>query len=397
MVLILPFGVVSGYTMVTLAYQLKAAGVKVEPIAALAALAILPQTWKFLWAPVVDVTLDQRQWYLISTVLTSIGLAAMGCFPPTQAGLRALSVVVFMTSLASTFSAMACDSLIAHATPDELRGKAGGWYQAGNLGAAGLGGGIGLELAQGLPHAWMASTIVAGLCLLCCVFVIWTPPPEKAFERGTVSTKLRKTAGELWQLVRSRTGALALILCFLPLGSGAAPFAAMATEWRASARTVAVVTGVLGGVVAAVGSIAGGWICDRVNRQGAYVWFGLIQAAAGLAMAVTARSPWMYVTWTLAYTFASGLAYAAFSAFALEAIGKGAAATKYNVLVSLSNVPFYYLTRLDGWSHDKWDSARMFYLESGLAGLSAVLFLLLARFLWPARRLAGAKKGALAS
>ena len=36
---------------------------------------------------------------------------------------------------------MSTESLLAHAhTPDNLKGRAGGWSQAGNLGGLGLGG-----------------------------------------------------------------------------------------------------------------------------------------------------------------------------------------------------------------------------------------------------------------
>lgn len=382
MVLILPFGVASGYGLVTLAYQLKSAGVPVAQITALTALGILPQTWKFFWSPVVDVTLDQRKWYLISGVLTAAGIAAMGFFPPTRAGLNGLKAAVFLASLASTVMAMACESLIAHATPDELRGVVSGWYQAGNLGGSGLGGGLGLELAQRLPSPWMASSIVAVLCLACCAALLLAPPPERAFCETNLARKLGQTAKDLWQVVRHRGGALALILCFLPIGTGAAPFAALATEWHASDHVVAIVTGVLGGAIAMLGCLAGGWVCDRMNRKAAYVWFGLFQALAAVAMAFMPRSQLMYAMWSSIYTFGSGLTYAAFSAFVLEAIGKGAAATKYNALAALSNVPIYYVTNIDGWAHDKWDSTKMFLLEAGLAAASAGIFLVLANLVF---------------
>jgi MFS family permease len=387
MVLILPFGIVSGYATVTLPYQLKMAGVSVARITALAALAVLPHTWKFFWAPVVDVSLDQRRWYLISCAFTAAGIAAIGFFPPTETGLAALSVVVFLASLATSFLGMACESLIAHSTPDELRGKVSGWYQAGNLGGAGIGGGLGLELAQRLSAPWIASSIVGGLCLLCCAALVLAPPPGRSLAGETLWRKLEQTCRDIWELMCRRAGILALILCFLPIGSGAAPFAAVAAEWDASDDTVALVTGVLGGIVSAIGCLAGGWLCDRMDRKEAYVWFGIFQAVSGVAMALLPRSPPMYIVWTLTYTFGSGLAYAGFTAFVLEAIGKGAAATKYNALASLSNVPIYYMTTLDGWTHDKWSSKGMFFTESGLAALAAVIFLVLARLLWPERTL----------
>ena len=182
-------------------------------------------------------------------------------------------------------------------------------------------------------------------------------------------------------LVRNRSGVLAFILCFLPIGTGAVVFPSISGEWGASSDTVALITGVLGGVISAIGCIAGGWVCDRMDRKKAYVWFGILQAGSGVAMALLPRSQTMFVVWVSVYTFTSGLAYAAFSAFVLEVIGKGAAATKYNALASLSNVPIYYMTTLDGWAHDRWNSAGMFFTESGLAVASAALFLVLVKVL----------------
>lgn len=382
MVLVIPFGVAAGYTSVTLAFQLKAAGASVGQVAALVALGLLPQTWKFLWAPMVDITLSQKKWYLLSCLLTAAGIAAMGAFPPTRAGLKALSAVVFVASVASTFLGMACESLIAYSTPDELRGRVSGWYQAGNLGGVGIGGGLGLFLAQRLPAPWMAATAVAVLCLGCCLGLAGVPTPERSFVEDSVPRRLLETLKDVWQVMRYRAGALALVLCFLPIGSGAAPFPAVATEWHVSADTVALVTGVLAGLISAGGCLLGGWMCDRMDRKDAYIWFGLFQAAAGIAMALLPRDQRMFVLWVLAYNFATGLSYAAFSAFVLEAIGAGAAATKYNALASLSNVPIYYMTTIDGWAHDKWNSRGMFFAESSLAVAGALVFVVLA---WASR------------
>jgi len=55
----------------------------------------------------------------------------------------------------------------------------------------------------------------------------------------------------------------------------------------------------------------------------------------------------------------------------LEAIGLGAAATKYNVYASLSNMPIAYMTVIDGWAHGRWGASGFLLTESaiGIAGL----------------------------
>ncbi len=71
-----------------------------------------------------------------------------------------LYAAVLVSNVAVTFLAMASESLMIYNTPPELHGRAGGWFQAGNLGGNGLGGGAGLWLAQTLPDPWMAGAIL---------------------------------------------------------------------------------------------------------------------------------------------------------------------------------------------------------------------------------------------
>ncbi|MFO0875227.1 MAG: hypothetical protein U0575_14820 [Phycisphaerales bacterium] len=62
-------------------------------------------------------------------------------------------------------------------------------------------------------------------------------------------------------------------------------------------------------------------------------------------LATTLFVPSIYVIATLAYAFTTGLAYAAFTGFVLDAIGKGAAATKYNACVALQHADDLHGTR----------------------------------------------------
>ena len=88
--------------------------------------------------------------------------------PIRASSIPLLTTIILVSNFAVTFLGMATDSLMAYGTPRELKGRAGGWFQAGNLGGAGLGGGAGLWLAQRLPAPWMAGAILAVACLLCC-------------------------------------------------------------------------------------------------------------------------------------------------------------------------------------------------------------------------------------
>jgi MFS family permease len=376
-VLILPFGLVSGYVSVTLGYLLGHGGVKAEQVAALIAVFFIPQTWKFLWAPVADLTLTRKRWYALSAVLCAAGLLALGMIPPVAAWLPWLSAVALGASLAITLLAMSVESLMAYGTPDGQRGRAGGWFQAGNLGGLGLGGGAGLWMAQHLPQLWMPAAVLGAVCVACCVALLFLPEPPPVPRAASVIDSIGEVLRDLWSVARSRRGFLALLICFLPIGTGAAGnlWAAIAADWRATANTVALVTGVLGGIASMAGCLAGGYLCDRMDRKTAYWVFGLAQALCAVAMAMSARTEAVYVTFVTLYWFITGLTYAAFSAVVLEAIGLGAAATKYNVFASLSNMPIAYMTLVDGWAHTRWGATAMLEAEAAICLTAIVVFI----------------------
>ena len=376
MLLIIPFGVASGYPIVTLAFLLSKNHVGMGAIATLVAATLMPGAWAFLISPVVDTTLSSRKWYAIGAVFTALGILAMSLIPLTAANLPLLGLVSMASNTAVTFVSKATGRLIACATPDRERGQVSGWWNAGALAGNGIGGGLGLLLAERLSAPWMVGAILAILCLLCAIPILFIPEPPRPLSRGVVGSAAF-VIKDVWKLARSRVGFLALFLCFLPISSGAAAnlWSAVANDWKATLGSVALVTGVLGGIMMATGSLAGGWICDRMNRKTAYVAFGVLQAASALAMALLPHTERMFIVWTTAYAFVTGLTYAAFSAFALEAIGVGAAATKYAVLACASNAMIILVTKSDGWAYGRFGANGLLYFEAaaGLAGL--VLFL----------------------
>jgi MFS transporter, PAT family, beta-lactamase induction signal transducer AmpG len=378
--LILPFGVMSGYLTVAVAYLLTQAGVSVEQVAELVAISFIPQTWKFLWAPIADTTLTRKTWYLIAAAISAAGIYATGAVPADGQFMPMLYVVVVVSNTAVTFLAMSVESLMVYDTPAAQKGRAGGWFQAGNLGGAGLGGGAGLWMAQNLPEPWIAGAVLGAACLLCCVALLFVTEPPAMFRDGKYWRNLILVFKDLWQVARSRLGFLALLICFLPIGSGAVSglWASVADDWHATADTVALVTGVLGGIVSAAGCLVGGYLCDRMNRKTAYALYGLLQAVCAIAMAIAPRTEPMYIVFTTIYAFISGLTYAGFSAVVLEAIGLGAAATKYNLFASLSNMPIAYMTLVAGWAHTRWGAGGMLVTEAAICSLAILLFIAVA-------------------
>jgi PAT family beta-lactamase induction signal transducer AmpG len=380
LVLLFPFGASSGFIVVTLGYILAHHGVSVAAIAALIAIGLVPQTWKFLWAPIVDTVLTRKTWYLIGTLLMGATIAAAGLVPIRAGSLPILTFLVVASSVASTINGMATESLAANTTDPKQKGRAAGWLQAGNLGGQGVGGGAALWIAQHSGSDALAMASLGALCAACCLALFFVGEGPRERTHASYGQSVIAVVKDVFSVAKSRTGFLAIVILVMPIGTGAAGnlWAAVAGDWHASADLVALVNGALGGVVAMIACLIGGYLCDVMDRKVAYALFGTLIALCAVAMALAPRTPLMFVTFTIAYGFILGLCYSAFCAVTLEAIGGGAAATKYNLLASLSNAPIACMTYIEGIAQTRYGSAGMLYTEAGVGVLATAVFGLLA-------------------
>jgi len=394
-VLFLPFGAASGFVSIALGYLAHQAGMSVTAISVLVSTTLLPQTVKWMWAPLIDVLWKRKGWYLSANLISSLTVASLGFVPITEANLPLLEALVLLNSLASTFVCMSCEAIMAHATPEAGRGRAGGFSQAGNLGGSGIGGGLGLFMATHFAQPWMATGALALMLMVCNLALIPLPEPPRL--AGTLWQGFKEVGADLWKLVTARSSVLPLALCFLPAGAGAASglFSSIASSWHASENLVSIMNGTLSGVIMIGGCLAAAPLSDAMNRKGAYAMAGAILAAIAAIVAVLPRNEGTYAVLCISYSFAAGLAYGTFTAFVLQAIGGGAAATKYNVFAALSNIPIYYMTRIDGVAFDKWGPANMLRVDAaaGVIGLLLLGVVVVAlKSLWPVREPAALPK-----
>jgi len=374
--LFMPMGITNGYTVVALSYLLSHAGVSVGLIAGFVGLSLLPSTWRAMWAPLVDTTLSVRGWYLISASASGLLLAATGFVPASRGNFGWIELLTFGFSLAATLTTISGSSLLAHGTSHEEKGRAGGWSQAGNLGGSGIGGGLGLWLAQHAP-LWISSAALGVFCTATAIALLFLAEPSAEHRAQTFFASLGNVGRECWAMLRTSRGALVFVLMLLPIGQGAATnlWSAVANDWHASANAVELANGVFGGLVAIAGCLIGGWICDLIDRKTAYCLFGLVIAAAAVAMALAPRTQAMFVGFSLLYALLTGFCYAAFAAVVFETIGKGAAGTKSNLLSGISNVPLIYAGIFDGLGHDRWGAGGLLYTDAALGLAGVALFI----------------------
>jgi len=371
--LVLPSGISSGFASITLPFILTQAGFSVAASAYIVALGVSANLWRFLWGPVADFTLTASRWFLIGLITSAATLLLVGLIPLNPSSTAFLQVVVFTSQVAATLIVLPLGGLMAHTVSEDQKGRAAGWYQAGNLGGNGIGGGAGVWLAAHYSKEVAAWSI--SLAMLACALAILFISDVRLVTTETFFQRMRILGKDLRALVYTAIPFFITVAVCSPIGAGGMNniWAAIAPDWQAGPDRVALVSGILNGLISGVGCIAGGWVADRIGIWWAYFGSGAAIALVASAMAVVARTPDTFTTGVLAYAFMQGLCYAAFSAMVLVAIGRGAASTKYALLSSLGNLPVVYMTTLDGWVHDRYGTSWMLHFDS-LSGVVCIFF-----------------------
>ncbi len=375
--LVLPYGISGGFVSVTLPFLLTRAGFAVALSASVVAIGVSANVWRFLWGPVADLTFTLRQWYVAGLVACATTLLVVGLMPLRPDAVGTLTAVVFLSQVAATLVVLPVGGLMAHTVAEPEKGRAGGWYQAGNLGGAGLGGGAGVWLADHFSSQVAGAALATAMMI--CLAALYFVPPVRGAEGERLGQKMREIGRDFRDMLSAPAVLLTLVLVTSPIGIGAAAnlWAAVAPDWRATPNTVALFTGALSGVVSAVGCVVGGSIADRLGRWWVFFGSGTVMALVALVMVAAPRTPNVYSAGVLLYAFSMGLAYAAFSAIVLYAIGRGAASAKYAILSSLGNVPVVYMTAFDGWMHDRSGVVGMLTGEA-LLGMACIVLGLVA-------------------
>ena len=381
--LVLPYGISSGFVSITLPFILTRVGFSVALAASIVAIGVSANLWRFLWGPVADLTLTARRWYLLGLGTSAATLVILALLPLHQNAVTFLMTVVFISQVAGTLIVLPVGGLMAHTVAESAKGRAAGWYQAGNLGGNGIGGGVGVWLASHFSKEIAGGALA--IAMLASAAAIYFASDARIVSTETLGERMHILWRDILSMVRSAIPLFTIVLVCSPIGAGAMNnlWSAVAPDWKAPPDQVALVSGVLNGVLSAIGCVIGGWVADRVGRWWAYFGSGILIA---MTMAVAPRTPNAFTVGVLAYALTCGMAYAAFSAIVLLAIGRGAASTKYATLSSLGNLPIVYMTASDGWVHDRFGTAWMLHSEALIAIICIVLGLVVLRRINPPRR-----------
>jgi len=346
----MPYGCFNGLITVALPYVLRGDGIAVSHIATIAAVVQVPAIWYFLWAPIVDVRLRRRTWIVALSAL-SAACAGVAIGRSASPDVRSLTTLLVAASVCNQPVSSAIGGLVASMVPDELRGRTGGWSQAGMLAGGVLAGGAAIWLA-GHARPAVRGLVVAVLIATpsLAALAVREPSPSKQ----SINAHMAAMARDVWAALHRRDVRLGLLFFLSPIGAGALTnlFSAVAPDFNASTGFVMIVVAI-GGVLTPLGAILGGIICDRLDRWRVYPIAGLTAAASAGAMVFAPLVSATYVAGAAAYALSTGFCYAAFMSLAFELVGADTVAggTRFTIFMAAVNVPVAYMLRLDGWGN----------------------------------------------
>jgi PAT family beta-lactamase induction signal transducer AmpG len=376
---ILPYGVYNGFITTAMPYLLRNAGLPVDRIADIGALALAPAVWAFLWSPLADVGFRKRTWLIVASALSGACVyAAMR--QPLASRLGLFTVLVVAGSVVSMLVSAANGGLMAAAMQDSQRGRAAGWYSAGNVGGAALGAGLTLWLAPHLSVAALAYTV--GLTVFLpslAALAIPEPPAVGAPGKEHMAEMLR----DLKVMFRSRTSLVGFAIFLSPMGAAAAAnlFSGVAVDYRASSQTVVWINGFGGALLTTLGSLAGGFLCDRISRRLAYALAAILAGLCAAGMMIAPLTQPVFAVGVSLYLITQGLAFSAYYALSLELVGDAgrSAATRYMLYNAAANAPVAYMTWLDGQGYKRFGPRGLLGTDALSNIVSALVFLFLIR------------------
>ena len=125
---------------------------------------------------------------------------------------------------------------MAHTVAEEAKGRAAGWYQAGNLGGTGVGGGAGVWLASHFSKE-IASTSLS-VAILASVAALFFVADVRLVTTETIGQRLRLLGRDLFSMMKAAIPLFTIVLVCSPIGSAAMNnlWSAVAPDWHANAE-----------------------------------------------------------------------------------------------------------------------------------------------------------------
>lgn len=382
--IVLPYAIYIGFTTNGAAsYLLRQVGMPADQVATAIALLGIPSSVYFLWSPLADLWMPRRYWHLLATIgsAASLALGSILLYRHAQAAVWLFFFGMAFCMLISSAYGGLISSMISPAS----RTRTAAWAQASNLGGGAVGPGVILWLAlHWTAPAW--ASVAALLVILPGLTVLQLKEPVRQV-KPSFASHWRAVGRELRLTCLTPKNAFGLILLLAPPGAGAliGLLPAIATDYHVSGASVVWINGIGGGLLMALGCLAGGWVPAKLDRRIAYALAGALNAGPAFFLAFAPATHDAYMFGTVTYLFTIGFTSTVCMGLVLDVVGAvgHSGSLRYSILMACSYVPIAYMSWLEGRAAYRW-GFRAFPMAEAISSLVDLPLILL--WLWWRRR-----------
>ena len=294
--------------------------------------------------------LAARRWYALS------GPDGARLPPEGPRFHRSALVLILLSACLSQLVVSSCGGMMGALHSERSKRVAGSFYQAGSMGLGALSVSVLIGLSPRVSHDVLglaAGALIGSACALRARRSAAGRDPHRL---------LRPTMHSVWLEFKAtflRWRAIPYTLCMLfPIATGALVglIPGVAKSYGVNGDNVAWVNGLLGGLVTAVGSLAGTALPARISAPVVYLSVGIVNAATLVVLWLGPMTPATYYLGVMLYLFTVGTAYGLFTAVVLEFLGASgkSGCGRYSIINSLGNFPVLYMIVVDGWGAGRW-------------------------------------------
>jgi PAT family beta-lactamase induction signal transducer AmpG len=378
MAILLPLGFASGLPLAltsgTLQAWLTVVGVDIKQIG-LFALAGVPYTLKFLWAPWMDAYapagLDRRRsWMLICQLALIAGIAAMAWWTPAR-GAWWIAALALGVAFASASQDVAYDAYRTDLLSTHERGMGTALSTVGYRVAMLTSGALALILSMNI--GWHDVYLLIAALMSIGIIATWYAPPAPAPKMPP--HRLRQALREPFELLllRPRIEWLLLFIVLYKLGdalAGALSTTFLLREMQYSANEVGLINKAVGLAATLIGTLVAGALLTRWRLYPALMVFGILQAVTILgfyALLIIGRSYWGLVMVVTLENLTSGMGTCAFTALLMALCDHRYSATQFALLTSLASIGRIFVGSSAGYMVDGMGWGNYFLLSFVLA------------------------------
>jgi PAT family beta-lactamase induction signal transducer AmpG len=382
-------GIPYGFSATAMVAFMRVEGISLSQIGAFTAALFIPWSFKWVWAPLIDLIKLRRfggrkGWILICTTMMMVTLLLVAAVD-FQANFDLLLIAIVLNNFFCATQDVAIDSLAVSTLREEERGRGNGFMFGGQYLGIAMGGG-GAVFVFGIWGFNAALAYISGLLLLSWLFVLFfvkdpetLRPVEKPVENllAALVANLKDFGRELYVgFVKSGRGPkLALIFALLPCGAMALQYAILGTivvDYGLTTTQVAEIS-IYTTMSAGLGCLVGGAIGDRyglIRTQGVFYIFTALPTlllASQIASVGLANVPFgLFYAIIIGHGLLFGMAYGVHNAIFMGMTNPAVAATQFTAFMGMSNIAISYTNYWQGSVAEQFGYATVLYADAAI-------------------------------